>query len=158
MTGCEDGGVVLLREKWLTVGSMPQSRFKALVLCSVARVMDPASFLEDADSHRNADADADANADADADTDTEDGMVTTRQQYYVPSSKLSLQLFRCFGDANSNGSTTSPERLLLNLSKSPFVEVRLGAYELMRAFVSNVKTGATILLSQAGFLEFLLSY
>jgi len=132
--GEEEEGVVL-RERWLDIGSMPQSKLKALVLCSIARVMDPSS-LEEADSNG------------------EDG--DGRQRYYVPSSKTSLQLFQCFGQVNTNGNT-SPEQLLLNFSKSPFVEVRLGAYELMRAFVSKVKTGATILLSQEGFLEFLLS-
>jgi len=132
--GCGEEEGVVLRERWLDVGSMPQSKLKALVLCSIARVMDPSS-LEEANSHGNGDG---------------------RQQHYIPSSKMSLQLFQYFGHVNTNGNT-SPEQLLLNFSKSPFVEVRLGAYELMRAFVSKVKTGATILLSQEGFLEFLLS-
>ena len=131
--GGEEG--VVLCEEWLDVGRMPQSKLKALVLCSIARVMDPSLGVFDG-------------------PDEGDGAISRIR--YVPSSRMSAKLFRCFGRVNNNGRDT-PETLLLNFAKSPFVEVRLAAYELMRAFVSNVDAGATVLLSQVGFLELLLS-
>jgi len=131
---------LILREKWLDLSGVPQSKLKALILCSVARVMDlplKTGLLSLEHSTRY----------------NLQSNVNGQVQRHFPSSALSLKLFQCFGKVNGG---SGPE-VLMNFSKSPFVEERLASYELMRAFVFSVREGAQILLSYAGFMEFLQS-
>jgi len=69
-----------------------------------------------------------------------------------PSDSNVLQLYQQLGDANS----VDPTGLVLNSAKSPFVEERLGAYDLLRALVMRGNI-VRLLLLQGSFIELLLN-
>lgn len=64
---------------------------------------------------------------------------------------LALRCFAQWGRINDK----SASELLLTLTKSPLVEIRLGGYELMRVVMAT-GTGSQILLAVGGCIEFLL--
>jgi len=70
---------------------------------------------------------------------------------YTPSNALAMRLFNTLGNVNGH----DPTELVLSSAKSPLVEIRLGAYELLRA-IAKRGTGAQILLSHEDFYDFLL--
>jgi len=69
-----------------------------------------------------------------------------------PSDSIVLQLYQQLGDANS----VDPTGLVLNSAMSPFVEERLGAYDLLRALVMRGNI-VRLLLLQGSFIELLLN-
>ena len=63
-----------------------------------------------------------------------------------------LKLYSFVGRANNQESTA----MLLNFTRSPLPEIRLGAYALLEAVV-KLPSGGQVLLSTANFIDFLLS-
>lgn len=68
----------------------------------------------------------------------------------VPSSALAMRLYSSLGLVNGRDAT----EIVMSLAKSPLIEERLGAYALLEA-VAKQGTGAQVLLTQAGFFDFL---
>ena len=67
-----------------------------------------------------------------------------------PSDSIVLQLYQQLGDANNGINSTE---LILDSAKSPFVEERLGAYDLLRALVMRGNI-VRLLLLQGALLNF----
>ncbi|GKY92354.1 hypothetical protein MPSEU_000206300 [Mayamaea pseudoterrestris] len=118
------------RRDWLSL-SVAQSKLKAVVLHSIAMVLDPAIEV-----------------DANGDTITSANITTAR----IADDDSGRRLYFTFGQVNSE----EPTKLILTLARSPLPELRLGAYALFTA-VAKLAQGPQILLSDAHFLEFLLS-
>ena len=70
----------------------------------------------------------------------------------APSNALTMRLYSSIGLTNGGDAT----KIILSIAKSPFIETRLGAYALLAAFAKH-GTGSQVLLSHAGFYEFLIS-
>ena len=115
------------KEDWLLL-SVAQPKLKAVILTSVAMVIDPAP-----------------------EKDINGKPVTTTAN--LPSSAMAMKLFTQLGNTNNSQDSTE---LLLELAKSPIQETRLGAYNLMRAVATRITTGSQVLLSHTGFYEFLI--
>ena len=71
----------------------------------------------------------------------------------IASDSIVLQLYQQLGDANNGINSTE---LILDSAKSPFVEERLGAYDLLRALVMRGNI-VRLLLLQGSFIELLLN-
>jgi len=118
----------VLREGWLSL-SVAQSKLKAVVLQSVANAIDPPKEV-------------DANGDC-------------VLPWSVPSNQIAMKLFNALSVVNeSGGFGDDATKLVLTNAISPFVEIRLSSYALLKAIAKRGE-GAQILLSHAGFFEFL---
>ena len=126
-----------LLHEWLSLHSrVPQPKLKSTVLCSLSQVIEPSIWQDSLQLQ---------------------SINTTR-----PSDSLVLQLYQTFSHANHERDSTE---LILASAKSPFVEERLGAYDILRALVMR-NVGLRLLLlyddgtgkgSGSSFLEWLLN-
>ena len=127
----------MLLHEWLSLHCrVPQPKLKSTVLCSLSQVMEPSIWQDSSQSQSN-------NASR-------------------PSDSIVLQLYQAFSRANHERDSTE---LILASAKSPFVEERLGAYDILRALVMR-NVGLRLLLlyddgtgkgSGSSFLEWLLN-
>jgi len=117
----------IVRDGWLGL-AVAQPKLKAVIVTSVAMVIDPAPPS------------VDANGDA----------VTTAN---IPNNAQAMKLFSLLGQLNHG---VSSAELVLSLAKSPLPETRLATYSLAKA-VAKTSSGAQVLLSQPGFFELLLN-
>ncbi|CAB9515172.1 ATPase regulatory subunit 5 [Seminavis robusta] len=116
----------MTREGWLSL-AVAQPKLKAVILTSVAMVIDPPKQNEQDNDNNNNDNN---------------------------SSNLAMKLYAALGQTNSNDGNSTD--VVLALAKSPLPETRLGAYNLMRA-MANTPTGSQVLLTHPGFYVFLIS-
>lgn len=112
---------------WLSLHSRAtQPKLKSTVLSSLSQVVEPSLWKEVLESNN----------------------IVSR-----PSDSNVLQLYQQLGDAN-NGIDSA--ELILDSAQSPFVEERLGAYDLLRALVMRGNI-VRLLLLQGSFIELLLN-
>lgn len=112
---------------WLSLHSRAsQPKLKSTVLSSLSQVVEPSLWEEVLGSNN----------------------IVSR-----PSDSIVLQLYQQLGDAN-NG--IDPTELILDSVKSPFIEERLGTYDLLRALVMRGNI-VRLLLLQGSFIEVLLN-
>ncbi|KAL3815319.1 hypothetical protein ACHAXA_010001 [Cyclostephanos tholiformis] len=133
-------GDTTLLHGWLSLhGRVSQPKLKSTVLCSLSQVMEPSMWQQDSAKQLQSDN-------------------TTR-----PTDSIVLQLYRAFGHANNERDSTE---LILASAKSPFIEERLGAYDILRALVMRSAGLRLLLLYDDGtdkcsggssFLEWLLN-
>jgi len=118
-----------LCEGWLSL-SVAQPKLKSVILHSVANAIDPPKEM-------------DANGD-------------TVLPWNVPSNQIAMRLFDALGRVNDTGGDIHDDatKLVLANATSPMVETRLGSYALLKA-IAKRGVGAQVLLSHAGFFEFL---
>mmetsp|Transcript_27306 Transcript_27306/g.56933 ORF Transcript_27306/g.56933 Transcript_27306/m.56933 type:complete len:611 (+) Transcript_27306:40-1872(+) len=128
-----------LLHEWLSLHSrVSQPKLKSTVLCSLSQVMEPAMWKDEGMGTKNS---------------------TTRR----PSDNIAIQLYQAFSQANNNRDSAE---LILASTKSPFVEERLGAYDILRALVSRGVCVRLLLLyddgsgngSGSSFLDWLLNH
>lgn len=123
-----------LLHEWLSLYSrVSQPKLKSTVLCSLSQVIEPSIWQKTAQSQSK----------------------ITR-----PSDSIVLQLYQAFSHANYERDSTG---LILASAKSPFVEERLGAYDILRALVMR-SVGLRLLLlyddgagNGSSFLDWLLN-
>ena len=129
-----------LLHEWLSLHSrVSQPKLKSTVLCSLSQVMEPSMWKDEFIGGTNNTAVA------------------------RPTDSIVLQLYQTFGQANNERDSTE---LILASAKSPFVEERLGAYNILRALVMR-GVGVRLLLlyndgsddgSGSTFLDWLLRH
>ena len=113
---------------WLSLHSRAtQPKLKSTVLSSLSQVVEPSLWEEVLEPNN----------------------IVSRR---IASDSIVLQLYQQLGDANS----VDPTGLVLDCAKSPFVEERLGAYDLLRALVMRGNI-VRLLLLQGNFIELLLN-
>eukprot|EP00957_Ditylum_brightwellii_P198462 15125395-Ditylum_brightwellii.AAC.1 len=101
----------VLREGWLSL-SVAQSKLKAVVLQSVANAIDPPKEV-------------DANGDC-------------VLPWSVPSNQIAMKLFNALSVVNeSGGFGDDATKLVLTNAISPFVEIRLSSYALLKAIAKR---------------------
>jgi hypothetical protein len=118
------------RRAWLSL-SVAQPKLKAVVLYSVATVLDP---------HRTA------------------CQVVSNSKPFAaasapPSNELGMKLFSQLGQVNDDEATN----LVLSLVRSPLPETRLACYALLRAVASSLPTGGQLLFTHPDFADLLLN-
>lgn len=135
-----------LLHEWLSLHSrVAQPKLKSAVLCSMAQVMEPTLWRGEQDKIRSI-------------------SIDTSNSDVRPNDAIVIQLFHAFSTANNREDSTE---LLLTSAKSPFVEVRLGAYSVLQALVMRGVCIRLLLLyndgtssgsgtCQSSFLEWLL--
>eukprot|EP00579_Thalassiosira_antarctica_P007611 CAMPEP_0201876904 /NCGR_PEP_ID=MMETSP0902-20130614/8448_1 /ASSEMBLY_ACC=CAM_ASM_000551 /TAXON_ID=420261 /ORGANISM="Thalassiosira antarctica, Strain CCMP982" /LENGTH=580 /DNA_ID=CAMNT_0048404241 /DNA_START=116 /DNA_END=1858 /DNA_ORIENTATION=- len=123
-----------LLHEWLSLHSrVSQPILKSTVLSSLSQVMEPTMWKDEIFLSKN----------------------TTR-----PSDNIVLQLYQDFSHANNERNSAE---LILASARSPFVEERLGAYNILRALVSRGVCVRLLLLyddgsgNGTGFLDWLLN-
>ena len=129
---------VLIHE-WLSLHSrLSQPKLKSTVLSSLSQVLEPAMWKGE-----------------------NLGLNNTTNDTTRPSDNVAQQLYQAFGHANNERDSTE---LILASAKSPFVEERLGAYNMIRALVLRGACVRLLLLYDDGtggngssFLEWLLN-
>jgi hypothetical protein len=130
-----------LLHEWLSLhGRASQPKLKSAVLCSLSQVIEP-SMWQDSGSEQS------------------HSGSTVR-----PADGIAIRLYRAFGDANND---RDPTEVILASAKSPFIEERLGAYDILRALVMRSACLRLLLLFDDGtgkssggsgsFLEWLLN-
>jgi hypothetical protein len=119
----------ITRRAWLSL-SVAQPKLKAVVLYSVATVLDP----------RGAACQVVSSSEPSADS-------------AVPNSALGMKLFSQLGQVNDDEATN----LVLSSVRSPLPEIRLSCYALLRAVASSLPTGGQLLFTHADFADFLLN-
>jgi hypothetical protein len=130
---------VLLHD-WLSLHTrVSQPKLKSAVLCSIAQVLEPATWNDESGHHQQ--------------------IQNPESTCIRPNDAIALQLYQAFSEANSNRDAT---KLLLASAKSPFVEERLGAYTMLKALVMRGATLQLLLLhndenSKISFLVWLLN-
>ncbi len=70
--------------------------------------------------------------------------------------ELCMRLYESIGTVNDVGSMNhTTTEMIMEYAKSQIVEMRFGAYELLRALAAHTKRGAHVLMRYGGFFEFL---
>lgn len=70
------------------------------------------------------------------------------------SDDLRTRLYHLIGQVNNVGNEDNTTHMIMEYTKSSIIEIRLAAYDLLRA-MARTKTGSHVLLRYGGFLEFL---
>lgn len=73
------------------------------------------------------------------------------------SDDLLVRLYNSLGKWNDLGSGDDTTQMIMGYAKSQIVEIRIAAYDLLRAFARTHK-GAHVLVKYGGFIEFLCNY
>jgi len=129
----------ILMERWLSL-SVSKPKLKAIILLSVARILDPSSFVPNSQPQE------------------------LQQRIVDPPSSASqscVRMYQRIGQVNKGvtaddlGATTS---FVHSLARSPMPEVRIASYMLWKGLVKSGKIlGVRLLLNEAGHFEFLIS-
>jgi hypothetical protein len=125
---------VTLLHEWLSL-RVSQPKLKSSVLCSLSQVMEPSLWQESS-------------------------LLSQSSIASRPSDNFALQLCHALSQANYDRDSTE---LILTSAKSPFIEERLGAYDILKALVMR-SVGLRLLLlyddgtgSGSGYLDWLLN-
>ncbi len=74
----------------------------------------------------------------------------------VKDDDLCMRLYQSIGTVNDVGSmNNTTTEIIMEYARSQIVEMRFGAYELLRAVVAHTKRGGHVLMRYGGFFEFL---
>mmetsp|Transcript_17393 Transcript_17393/g.22610 ORF Transcript_17393/g.22610 Transcript_17393/m.22610 type:complete len:595 (+) Transcript_17393:49-1833(+) len=127
------------RHAWLSL-NVAQSKLKAAILMSIAMVLKH--------SYTKSNNDITTAGGMDMDMDIDDDAAAA-----AAGDILKKQLYVMLGSVNGSNQDTTDITLIL--TRSPFPEVRLGAYELLSTVATHISTGAQILLQNSQFFTFL---
>mmetsp|Transcript_4413 Transcript_4413/g.4988 ORF Transcript_4413/g.4988 Transcript_4413/m.4988 type:complete len:594 (+) Transcript_4413:900-2681(+) len=139
-----------LTESWLSL-QLGQHKMKVVVMNSIAMVMDANSQKQKTYHNNNVNTVVDT-----MDIDHEEEKEEEEMGTVGISDEMSVILYKAIGKVNDVSGDNNTTDIIMDQVKSPLIEVRLGAYELLRATASRGK-GAHLMLAYGGFLEFLLS-